>query len=96
MLQRRVKHFSRVTVPTPDFDKANLGVYEEADLIEDWCIEREDQGLKYDEAFAECIAWLCEDLDGRTRQGLLKDSQQRSTVRKQMTDHLRALRVRQR
>ncbi|WP_269857966.1 hypothetical protein [Streptomyces sp. RPT161] len=93
MLQRRVKHFSRVTVETHKFNEANLGVYEEADLIEDWCLEREDRDVKSEEAFAECIAWLREDLGGRTRQGLLKDSQQRSTVRKQMTDYLRQLRA---
>ncbi|MEU8744913.1 hypothetical protein OH540_07630 [Streptomyces sp. BPPL-273] len=34
MLRRRVKHFSRVTVNTTDFMEANLGVYEEADMIE--------------------------------------------------------------
>ncbi|MDX2853075.1 hypothetical protein PV342_32485 [Streptomyces sp. PA03-3a] len=91
-MQRRVKHFSRVTVETHKFYEANLGVYEEADLIEDWCIEREDQGVKADEAVAECVAWLREKVGERRRQELLADAQQRSSVRKQMHDRLRQLR----
>jgi hypothetical protein len=93
MLQRRVKHFSRVTVQTHLFQEANLGVYEEADLIEDWCMAREDDGIKIGDAVAECVSWLTEDLGGRRRQDLLKDAQQRSTVRKQMRDRLKQLRL---
>lgn len=96
MLQRRVKHFSRVTVKTFAFMEANLGVYDEADLIEDWCMLREDDGVKTSEAVAECVAWLQEDLGGRRRQDLLKDAQQRSTVRQQMRDHFRAQRAQNR
>ncbi|MEU2995830.1 hypothetical protein [Streptomyces sp. NPDC001758] len=93
MLQRRVKHFSRVTVPTMDFLDANLGVFEEADLIEDWCLLREDDDVKTDEAVAECVAWLREDIGGRRRQDLLKDPQQRSTVRQQLRERRRELRA---
>ncbi|MFD8075828.1 hypothetical protein ACFV3E_24625 [Streptomyces sp. NPDC059718] len=96
LLQRRVKHFSRVTVETHKFHEANLGVYEEADLIEDWCLEREDQDVKADEAVAECAAWLGEKVGDRRRRELLADPQQRSTVRKQMYDRLRELRTQQR
>ncbi|MFF7259486.1 hypothetical protein ACFZCL_04220 [Streptomyces sp. NPDC008159] len=92
MLQRRVKHFSRVTVESFKFQEANSGVYEEADVIEDWCFDREDDGLKHSEAVAECVDWLREDVGGRTRQSMLKDPQQVSTVRQQMTQQLRALR----
>lgn len=93
MLQRRVKHFSRVTVQTFTFQDANAGVYEEADIVEDWCIDREDDGLKTSEAMAECVDWLREDLGGRTRQQMLQDPQQASTVRKEMTRRLRELRA---
>ncbi|MER8096548.1 hypothetical protein [Streptomyces goshikiensis] len=93
MLQRRVKHFSRVTVPTDDFDKANIHVYEEADLLEEWCMEREDHGVKAEDAFSESLKWLREDLGGRTRQDMLKDAGLRSTVRQQMGQRLRELRA---
>lgn len=93
LLQRRVKHFSRVTVPTFEFQDANYGVYEEADVIEEWCMAREEDGVKLPEAVAECVNWLREDLGGRRRQVLLKDRQQRSTVRKHMRDRLKALRI---
>lgn len=92
MLQRRVKHFSRVTVQTYKFQEANLGVYEEADVIEEWCMEREDDGLKLDEASAECTRWLREKTGAQMRQDLLKDSQQRSIVRQQMRSALKELR----
>lgn len=93
LLQRRVKHFSRLTVETFKFQEANESVYEEADLIEEWCLEREDDGLKIPEAMAECMDWLREELpDGRRRQDLLGDSQSRSTVRRDARTHLRALR----
>ncbi|MEU0965670.1 hypothetical protein ABZ357_09670 [Streptomyces sp. NPDC005917] len=93
LLQRRVKHFSRVTVETFKFQEANEGVYEEADLIEEWCLEREDDGAKTLEAMAECMDWIREKLpDGRLRQQLLEDSQSRSTIRRDARAHLKALR----
>ncbi|MGW0467708.1 hypothetical protein ACWDX6_20960 [Streptomyces sp. NPDC003027] len=93
LLQRRVKHFSRVLVPTFQFQEANVGVYEEADLIEEWCTEREDDEVKPLDATAECVAWLREaGPDGRRRQDLLHDPQQRSTVRKEMRSRLKELR----
>ncbi|MER6655248.1 hypothetical protein ABT248_32505 [Streptomyces sp. NPDC000971] len=91
MLQRRVKNFSRVLVPTFEFQKANVGVYEEADLIEEWCTERENT-IKINEAVAECVGWLQEaDGDGRLRQHRLHESQYRSTVRKEMRARLKEL-----
>ncbi|MFG1921066.1 hypothetical protein [Cryptosporangium sp. NPDC048952] len=92
LLQRRVHHFSRVVVPTFEFQKANVGVYDEVDLVEDWCMEREDHDVKAAEAAAECMAWLRSEVDGVRRQDLLKDEQRRSTVRQQMREHLKTLR----
>ncbi|MGW7453373.1 hypothetical protein [Streptomyces sp. NPDC054787] len=91
LLQRRVHHFSRVVVPTFEFQNANGGVYEEADLIEEWCLEREGDGLKPLEASAECVGWLREEEAGVRRQDLLRDPQKRSNVRRQMRAHLRQL-----
>jgi hypothetical protein len=89
MLQRQVHRTSRVVVPTLQFQAANEGVYEEADLIEEWCLDRGDQGADPLEATAECVAWLREKVNGVRRQDLLRDPQQRSTVRKEMRAHLR-------
>lgn len=91
LLQRRVHHFSRVVVPTFEFQNANEGVYEEADLIEEWCLDRELDGLKPLDAAAEAVSWLREEEDGARRQDLLKDSQRRSTVRRQARAHVREL-----
>lgn len=92
LLQRRVHHFSRVVVPTFEFQNANGGVYDEADLVEEWCLDREEDGLKPLEAAAECVAWLREEEDGVRRQVLLRDPQRRSNVRRQMRGYLRKMR----
>jgi len=89
MLQRQVHRASRVVVPTHVFHKANEGVYEEADLIEEWCSERCEQDVKLLDATAECVQWLREVVDGVRRQQLLSDPQQRSAVRKEMRQYLR-------
>lgn len=89
MLQRQVHRASRVIVPTSDFQAANEGVYEEADLIEEWCLERGDRGVEPLGATAECVAWLREEVNDVRRQELLRDPQQRSTVRRDMRAHLR-------
>jgi hypothetical protein len=89
MLQRQVHRTSRVVVPTLEFQAANEGVYEEADLIEEWCLDRGDQGVGPLEATSECVAWLREKVSGIRRQDLLRNPQQRSTVRKDMRAHLR-------
>jgi hypothetical protein len=93
-LQRWVKHASRLTVETSMFQEANESPYEEADLIEEWCLEREEDGVKIPEAMAECMDWLREALpDGRRRQELLEDSQTRSTVRRDARAYLKGLRL---
>ncbi len=89
MLQRQVHRTSRVVVPTLQFQAANEGVYEEADLIEEWCLDRGDQGVDPLEATSECVAWLREQVNGVRRQDLLRDPQKRSTVRKEMRARLR-------
>lgn len=89
MLQRQVHRTSRVVVPTLQFQAANAGVYEEADLIEEWCLGRGDQGVDPLEATSECVAWLREKVNGVRRRELLRDPQQRSTVCKEMRARLR-------
>lgn len=89
MLQRQVHRISRVVVPTLQFQEANEGVYEEADLIEEWCLDRGDQGVDPLEATSECVAWLRGEVNRVRRQDLLRDPQKRSTVRREMRAHLR-------
>jgi len=93
LLQRWVYHSSRTEVSTAKFDGANRHIFDEAELIEDWCADRVDDGIKLSEAAAQCMAWLNEDIgNGLTRQRSLRNPQQRSTVRMQMRSHLAALR----
>lgn len=90
--QRWVHHNSRVLVPTSDYQAVSSPAYEEADLIEEWCEERAAAGLEVQEATAEATKWLREDTGGVTRQRMLQDPQNRSTVRQQMRAALRELR----
>jgi len=92
LLQRMVKHSTRLMVETAKFQEANEATYEEADLIEEWCFEREEDGLKIPEAMAECMEWLRESPAGQRRQQLLEDPQSRSTVRREAKAHLKSLR----
>lgn len=88
MLQRRVHRASRVVVPTYTFHEANEAVYEEADLIEEWCVQRCEKHQTLLAAAAECVEWLREIVDGTRRQEHLRDAQRRSAVRKAMRQHL--------
>lgn len=90
LLQRWVHHNSRVVVPTQEFTRAVGGVYEEADLIEEWCEERD--AIDVATATAECVSWLREDVgNGRTRQKQLEEEQNRSNIRKDLRRRLREL-----
>lgn len=91
LLQRWVHHNSRVVIPTGNFLKAVGGVFEEADLVEEWCEER--LGLATAVATAECVAWLREvpAEGGPMRQRMLEEEQNRSSIRKQMRQHLDTL-----
>ena len=89
MLQRQVHKASRVVVPTIDFQEANEGVYEEADLIEEWCLERGEQGIDPLKATAECVEWLRVKVGGVPRQDDLRSPQRRSQVRRDMRAHLK-------
>jgi hypothetical protein len=94
LLQRWVHHSSRVVVPTVTYNEVTRGVYEEADLIEDWCEERIEVDITISKATGECVAWLREEIcENLTRQDSLSDPQSWSTIRKQMRAALRALKV---
>ncbi|MGH3830877.1 MAG: hypothetical protein ACRDRS_10590 [Pseudonocardiaceae bacterium] len=93
LMQRWHHHNSRVVVPTATYQEVSSPAYEEADLIEEWCEERIEAALEIREAAVEATKWLREDTDGGvTRQRMLEDPQNRSTVRRQMRTALRRLR----
>lgn len=93
LLQRWVHHNSRVVVPTTTFQEVSSAAYEEADLVEDWCEERLEAGLSVRDATVEALKWLREDIGaGVTRQQMLEDPQNRSTIRQQQRAALKALR----
>lgn len=89
LLQRWVNHNSRVVVPTFQFNCATVGVFEESDLIEEWCFERAAEDVPAADATAECVHWLRQDGGGIMRQRMLEDDQARSSVRRQMRAALR-------
>jgi hypothetical protein len=93
LLQRWVHHNSRAVVPTATYQTVSSPAYEEADLIEEWCEERIEVGLTIPEATVEVMKWLREEVGGGvTRQTMLEQPQNRSTVRRQMRAALKGLR----
>jgi hypothetical protein len=92
MLQRWVHHNSRVVVPTVTYNEQTSGVFEEADLVEEWCYELEGV-VDPDRATRDAVAWLRQPATAGDdmRQKLLDDPQQRSRIRMDMRAHLRAL-----
>lgn len=91
LLQRWVHFSSRVVVPTWQLHETSEGEYEEADLIEDWCLERSD--LDPSQATRECVEWLRDSTVSPTRQQSLRDSQRRAPVRAEMRSEIRRLRT---
>ncbi|MEU3059006.1 hypothetical protein [Streptomyces subrutilus] len=91
LMQRWVFNSTRVTVPTTTFHERNAAVFEEVDLIEEWCEERAEAMDPVD-ASAECVAWLRQpSVDGGvSRQLALREAQQRSPIRRQMRTYLKA------
>lgn len=82
LLQRWVYHSSRVIVPSFDFDSAITPVYEQADIIEEWCEIAMDAGRTLEEANHDAHAWLREVERGRTREKALEEPQLRSLIRR--------------
>lgn len=82
LLQRWVYHSSRVIVPGFDFDSAVSPVYEQADIIEEWCEIAMDSGRTLEEANHDAHAWLREIDQGRTRERALEDPQLRPLIRR--------------
>ena len=93
LMQRWVHHNSRVIVPTQDYQAVTGSQYEEADIIEEWCIDREDDEMSLDHATVEIDSWLTGDKSPESPRARLEDPQQRSTVRRDVRTHLKAVRA---
>lgn len=92
LMQRWVHHNSRVIVPTWMYQEVSAPQFEEADMIEDWCTDRADDGIDAEAATPEVDAWLSEKLDGESRRDRLKDEQSRAQLRRDLREHLKAVR----
>lgn len=93
LLQRWVHHNSRAIIPTQQYQEVSAPQFEEADLTEDWCMEREDDGIDVELATREVDEWLSErDESGVSRRDRLNDEQQRSQTRKDLRAYLRQVR----
>jgi hypothetical protein len=94
LLQRWVHHNSRLIPTTRDFTAVTVGPYEEADLVEEWCNQEVSDSVTIEQATTEAVKWLRQKRPGAslTRQEMLTDSQQRSTVRREMATELQSRR----
>jgi hypothetical protein len=92
LLQRWVHHNSRVVVPTQELQRMSAPQFEEADLTEEWCIDREDDDIEIEPATREVDSWLSElGAAGTSRRSRLNNEQQRSQIRRELRVHLQAL-----
>lgn len=94
LMQRWVHHNSRVIVPTQDYQTATSAQFEEADFIEEWCIDRKDDGIALDKANMEVDTWLTGGRTDDSPRRRLEDPQQRSAIRREIRAHLKSLRSR--
>ena len=82
LLQRWVYHSSRVIVPSSDFNTAVSPVYEQADIIEEWCGIALGGGRTLNEATQDAHAWLREVEVGLTREKSLAGAERRALIRR--------------
>lgn len=95
LMQRWVHHNSRVVVPTQMYHEVSAPQFEEADMIEDWCLDRDDDGVAVAAAEIEIDEWLSsKDEHGISRRDKLNDEQERSELRRTLREHLRSVRTR--
>ena len=80
-------------MPTQDYQVVTGSQYEEADIIEEWCIDRADNGISTDDAAAEVDTWLTGDRSASSPRARLEDPQQRSAIRREVRGQLRQVRL---
>lgn len=90
--QRLIWYLTRFVVPTFRLNESCAAVFEEADLCEEWALQRVGQGSTIAAAYAEFHAWIRDtDSSGRMRQDGLDDPQRRAGIRRAMREALTAL-----
>jgi hypothetical protein len=82
LMQRWVHHNTRLAVPTQTYFDSTRGPFDEADLIEEWVMDRVDNGSDSVTAERECAGWLDEKVNDRKRRLMLSDPQRASSVRR--------------
>jgi hypothetical protein len=82
LFQRWVFYASRVVVPSYDFHDVILPVYEEIDLLEDWCEDAIAGGRSLQDAWIDVNTWLNKDAGGVTRRTALGDPQKVGEIRR--------------
>lgn len=82
LMQRWVYHNTRLAVPTQTYSDSTRGPFDEADLIEDWVMNRVDDGSTSVAAEQECADWLDGKVNDRKRRLMLSDPQHASSVRR--------------
>jgi len=90
MLQQRlICHLTRAEIPTSTFNEAFSHTYDEAELLEDWTVAFVEAGESASDAVDEFETFI---RSGEPRlQDLLRDPQQRFTVRRACRQQLRTL-----
>ena len=88
LMQRWVHHNSRVIVPTHEYQVATGSQFDEADIIEEWWIDRAEDGVLLNDAVVEIDTWLTGDRSVSAPRSRLEDPQQRSSVRRDVRELL--------
>lgn len=87
LMQRWVHHSTRLVVPTFTYSESTIGPFDEADLTEEWVMDRVEYGSEPQAAERECADWLDIKVGDRTRRMLLTDPQHASSVRREGRTH---------
>ncbi len=94
LLQRWVHHNSRAIVGTHLYQQVSSPQFEEADILEEWCMDREGDGISLADASHEIHEWLTDSSTAEfSPQESLKEPQYRSQVRMAMRQHLKKIRA---
>lgn len=92
LLQRWVHHNSRAVIHSSLYQEVSSPQYEEADIVEDWCTDRLDDGIDVSKATTEIDEWLSDaEKTGVSPRELLKEDQHRSRVRQAVRKHRKNL-----
>jgi hypothetical protein len=90
LLQRWVRYSSGVVVPTYDLDGVVCPVYEEVEIVEEWCETALANGKRQEDAEIAVVAWLDETTGGVTRREALVSSQYRARIRREARSRVRS------